>query len=212
MAARYTLKKYPKAKTVSELGRKYLSKSYLQRVKSMLLGQPLLSEIEGMEVHLKFGGEFHKRCLEPLRPCKLMSDEQEEHLDRMVEAIEDNPTFWDIYRSAKNRIIEQENIRGDWGGIIDLRKNKVGIDLKSTSCTSENQFVKSCSKYGYFGEGGLYMKIANLDSFFLIAAMKKPPYKTFTIDVADYPLEMAEGLEELEALTYLVKHYELVEL
>lgn len=197
---------------VENLGKRYLSKSYLHRVKSMLLGEATLDDKPDMQVHLKFGNEFHKRVLEPWRRYSLMTDEQEEALDNMVESVEDNETFWDLYRSSKNRIIEQEIIKGDWGGFIDVRKNKVGIDLKSTSCNSEADFIKSCNKFGYFGEGGLYMQIANLDSFFFIACQKKPPYNTFTIDCADYPVEVSEQLEELRTLTYLVKNYEFVEL
>ena len=92
---------------------------------------------------------------------------------------------------------------------IDIQANKLSLngDIKTTSATTERDFLKSARKYGYFRQAYVYQKITGYEEFVFFVVSKKPPYEVFILDVLGYPEDMAYAQEETKFLLELYKKY-----
>lgn len=181
----------------------YISNSGLGEIKRVLLnGPPFL----GDEIHLHFGSEVHKRFLLYKKSKFKFTAEQEADINGMIEALDKDPFVSRIVSSA---VFEKEYIRKVEGVnvkvILDIKgvkKNRgIGADLKTTSCSTHQAFVKSAlEKYDYLRQGKLYKEAEKLDDFYFIGIQKRKPYRVFIMDVSDYAKEEAAAWEEAKFL------------
>jgi len=188
----------------------YISNSWLSTIKRELLGQPAFSGGEGF---LDFGKELHRRFLEPKTEMDVSlklrwTDEQEEKCNDMVARLWDVPLLKEAWKRSEKEVTYTKDVHGVKAlGILDMKYNKIGIDLKTTWTKTRVSFVKAASRYDYFRQAQLYTKLADLDSFIFVAISKDPPYDVFELHCNDYPEEMDLGEKELEFLINLHKRY-----
>jgi hypothetical protein len=200
------------AKGPEDIGRKYMSNSYLGRVKNQLFGIP---PFEFPPDFFVFGDQFHKRILldESEFEKKILTDEEEERLAGMTEAAN---RFIPLQEILDHKDVEKE-IRCDtddpeWLGMmgyLDIKHGRRGVDLKSTSATSYAGFVRAARKYDYFRQGVVYKKIGPLDEYIIAGVQKKPPHQIFWLDVDCFEPEMLLAERETKLLLHIIKHYEL---
>lgn len=87
---------------------------------------------------------------------------------------------------------------------------KVAIDIKTTSCTTQESFVKSMKTFSYFRQGAMYMDLARIDKMWYIAVSKtkdrfgKYPVFQFAIKRGDENYNW--GKAEYSKLGYLYYH------
>jgi hypothetical protein len=82
--------------------------------------------------------------------------------------------------------------------LIDrLCSDRRGVDWKSTSCLSAEQFQRDCLKYGYFLQAYHYSMVADLSEFWFVACSTVKPYPVWVFKVGDEA--MAYGKEQWEA-------------
>jgi len=188
----------------------YISNSGLSEIKRVLLnGPPFL----GDEIHLHFGSEVHRRFLLYKKSKFKFSAEQESDIRGMIEALDNDPFVSKLVDSA---VFEKEYIRKVEGVnlkvILDIKgvgKMKgIGADLKTTSCATQQAFVKTAiEKYDYLRQGKLYKEAEKLHSFYFIGIQKRKPYKVFIMDVADYAKEEQAAWEEAKFLIEFFKQF-----
>jgi hypothetical protein len=73
-------------------------------------------------------------------------------------------------------------------------------DLKSTTCTSEEDFRSCMVQYGYHRQAAFYMDPLDCKRMVFIAVNKKHPYATFTIALDETDPLISQGRKEIEFL------------
>lgn len=177
-----------------QLGKFHVSNSYLGTLKSLITGTPMF---HGKEEYLEFGRELHKRVLEPWKPWKILSEEDERKLAAMVDALKSHPGFGKKLKTMHheiefNRVLYQ-------GGpvvnmILDLFDIGDGDDLKSSSTASEEAFIKSALRYDYFRQAWMYATGCRLDTF-AFWGCEKTEYspRIYKLPVMDFCEHLQEG-------------------
>jgi hypothetical protein len=94
----------------------------------------------------------------------------------------------------------------DFKGKMDAINHEMRAigDGKSTSARTLEQFLESCTKYGYWRQAYIYMMLSGYNTFFFWGISKFKPHNTFFVNVADYPMEMANAAIEV---TWLCGEY-----
>jgi len=184
----------------------YVSNSSLTTVKKLLTGQSLFF---GDEKFLHFGSEIHRRILEPETPqVHFYEGEEEEHLTNMKQAALGDHLLRLDYKRTKKELIKFGYINGmKFKAIYDMLSEPllIGADLKSTSTTTFEAFVKSCIKYDYFRQAWIYINLLGLKEFRFYALQKRPPYSVFVLNPMDYPDELDKAESETLMLIEVVK-------
>lgn len=82
-------------------------------------------------------------------------------------------------------------------------------DLKTTNCTTQEQFEKSCLKYDYFRQGALYMRLYGINRFILVGISKKN-FKVFKVamEIGDEKFNL--GNSSLSHLAYLYHYHKIL--
>lgn len=93
--------------------------------------------------------------------------------------------------------------------LLDVEQPHVstGTDWKSTSCVSEQDFIKKALAYDYVRQGKLYKKARKLKHFYFIGIQKQPPHQIYIMDVSRYKDEELYAEQEIKFLAYFFKHY-----
>ena len=185
----------------------HISNSLMSDVKRIVLGQQLFS---GGERFLYFGSELHRSILEPETAMDdfHFTDDERLLLDDMYQQGAAHEGIQKALKCAKTERILFADIEGVRVKVILDIHNEIkhfGADLKSTSCTTEKAFLKTCTKYGYWRQAYIYMSVAKLKSFKFFAMSKKGKCPIFEIDVANYPVQMAAAKRETIMLISIIK-------
>jgi hypothetical protein len=93
--------------------------------------------------------------------------------------------------------------------ILDLDQQHLdtGADWKSSSCKTEQDFVKKAILYDYIRQALLYKKARNLKHFYFVGLQKQPPHQVYIMDVKQHEAEQFYAAQELKFLLYFYKHY-----
>lgn len=179
----------------------FIRNSYLSTVYRAITGQ---AQFLGKEDFLKFGNELHKRDLQPHLAKDILTEKQEAMLKSMLQRLADDAQWQNVKRGANLEIVDFVTLYGvRIRGTIDVDQFRVkhGEELKSTSCTSEKQFIEASRKYGYFRQGHVYTKMKNYRSFGFtgIEKREKNP-RIFRFVCQDFPHYMQEGEEQARML------------
>lgn len=179
----------------------FIRNSYLSTIYRALTGQ---AQFFGKEEFLKFGGELHKRDLQPHLEKELLTPAQELRLTAMLRALAEDPHWQNVKRGANLEITDYVTLFGvRIRGTIDVDQQRLkhGEDLKSTSCTSEKQFIESSRKYGYFRQAWVYSKMRGYKTFGFTGIEKSNTNpRIFRLVVQDYPHYYQEGQEQARLL------------
>ena len=171
--------------------KEYISNSYLSVLERELYGKPQLSFNNRA---LVFGGELHKRLLKPKEKKHKLSIEEEALLIRMMDSLKSDKKLTQQMRGAiLERVMIQEVAGQRVKVILDIEKRKKSQDIKTTSCTSENQFLTKCREYHYFTQAWLYTEARKLKQFEFVAISKKKACPIFRVLAQDYPILLQEG-------------------
>lgn len=170
-------------------------------LKKALLGE---SQFFGNERFLVFGNELHKRLLKHDEKRRKMEPDEELLLANMLDALESYSPLQRYMKGAKLEKIHVVPIdysyaepKMQWVKVIlDIEKKKVGVDIKTTSCTTEDAFIKAARKYSYPKQGWMYSEARKLDEFIFVGCSKKPGNKIFEYHLNDYPHDKQQGMEE----------------
>lgn len=181
-----------------------LSNSALASVLRELTGEPAFF---GDEKYLIFGNELHKRLLEPEEELLILDDTQEDLLDEMVATLKKHPLMV-MEDGDQNEIDCHGKIKNTpFHGFLDKKRGKLGVDLKTTSVTTEAAFLKSADKFAYWRQAYIYKKIAKLTDFVFLAASKKNTSRIFEIHTVAYPRQMRRAKFETEFLINVIHKY-----
>ena len=209
----YTMKVYARHPIIfipEPPSEEFIRNSYLSTIYRALTGQ---AQFMGKEEYLKFGGELHKRDLQPHLEKEILTEAQELMLEAMLDKLRSDAQWQNVKRGANLEIVDFVEIAGvRIRGTIDVDQFRVkhGDDLKSTSCTSEKQFLEASRKYGYFRQAWVYTQMKGYKSFGFTGIQKKEKDpKIFRFTVQDFKEYYQEGEEQarmlLEAFSTLYK-------
>jgi len=117
-----------------------------------------------------------------------------------------------VQKLMQNVVCEKTDLTMLLGVLIqftpDAVSNEVtGLDLKTTVCTDENEFIEKAFEYGYFRQGETYSQAKSLKAFYIIGISKIYPHRVFIISLANYKDYVSYSKEELKFLLYFYKNY-----
>lgn len=165
---------------------------------------------------------MHYRCLERKKgKWKPYDDDESKAMTGGVKAVLKNKLFLQYYRGAIiEKKIKHPNAFGIFGmhGTLDINnKRLMGVlDLKTTSCVTEEDFIEKAIKLGYPRQGVCYEEFSgNKETIFLgiskknIGTEKKPEYPLFIFDLNNYSAEKEAARQEAEFLLSFYKEFGL---
>lgn len=158
-----------------------------------------------------FGSALHEQQLEKKKEIKV--DKKSQGLiNAMMKALDKTPLVRKLMASS----VKEEKLFTTIKGIliayildINCKAEKIGADLKTTSCTTLEKFIEKAIEYGYFNQAVTYIIAEKLKLFFFIGVTKEKNPKVFIISVTDpqFKQEMTYAREELEFLLYFYSLY-----
>jgi len=190
---------------------KNTSHSSLEVIKKYLLGQP---QFFGNEGYLLFGSALHEVFLQGIRDnyYKQLSKEDRVTVDAMVRRLNNNPIVVSLMRNSTREHKFSVRLNKVLTTCIldakqpDLRR---GFDLKTTDCSTQQQFENSMRQYGYIRQGLTYKLAARLKFFYFVGIQKVAPYNIFIVDLHDkkFATDLLYAEKELQFLLYFYKTY-----
>lgn len=189
------------------------SNSTMGACKTFLLGQ---EQFAGDEKYLIFGRVLHEHL-------KFIEDVLYRHED-FVNLTEVEQTWLlgcckaarenSIVKRLLIKSVREKKLYTEIDGvrlafILDVEQEHLGtgMDWKSSSCKTLNDFVKKALLYDYIRQGLLYKKSRNLKHFYFIGLQKHPPHQVYLMDVKQHEGEELYAAQELKFLLYFFKHY-----
>lgn len=175
-------------------------------------GSPFL----GGERYLVFGTEFHLRALKRRKGVWQAYDETEDDaMKGMVKTLLNCKLFTDNFNGATiEKLHKNPKAFGIHGmhGTLDLKKPKRGgkriIDLKTTSATTEEEFIQKAISLDYPRQGIVYEELDNRrpddECYFIgvskknIGTKQKPKYPLFIMDLNNFQNEKRISTNEAE--------------
>lgn len=185
-----------------------INNSGLGRIKRILTGgAPFL----GSPRVFQMGTEFHYRCLNRKKGKWKPIDEKEKgSMEGMVKSIHTCKLFLKLLPGST---VEKKIIKPQAFGIHrmhgtpDLRKRRVGLDLKTTSATTEEEFIAKVFELDYDRQDVVYEELADLDEFYFIGVCKenmgtekKPFYPHWVVDMNNYEKQKQIAEEQAKFL------------
>jgi len=202
-----------------------INNSGLGNIKRWLCGIP---PFLGAQRFLLFGTEFHSVALERkhTKIWKTMDDPEKFQINGMHKSLMQCKIFTDNHPGAIiEKLWKRNNIMDIWGmhGTIDLYKKRTGrrivIDLKTTSETTEEGFIKKAIKLSYPRQGVVYELLPDAkpaDEVYFIGISKmnigtpeKPIFPHFIFDLNNYAKEKRYAQNEAEFLLTFFSKYGL---
>lgn len=92
----------------------------------------------------------------------------------------------------------------NWKCKTDAELSNEVFDLKTTSAKTEKEFLQACEKFGYFGQGYVYLELTGAKAYTLFGVSKKVN-EVFTIQLSKEQIEA--GKEEVERLLTNIDHF-----
>lgn len=202
-----------------------INNSGLGRIKTILCGK---QPFGGDERFLHFGSEYHRLSLTPKqKPEKVWvpyNEDEKLAMGPMVKATLKHPLF--IEFMSGNPRVEQLIRQPDRFGIhamhgtLDISKDftrskRRGLDLKTTSATTEEEFIKKAIKLDYVRQDVVYCELDDLTEpmLFLGCCKKnmgtklKPYHPLFVFDPNDFKKERDRARDEAEFLLTFFKRF-----
>jgi hypothetical protein len=178
----------------------YVSNSRLNVVWNMIHGHAIKP---ANPENFKFGGLFHERSLEPENYDA--GNEYHERVTAMHKAAGNNIVFKSVLENPNTRkeyafYFMHERTKQMCKMKVDATLLSSVYDLKTTACTSIEEFKISMIEYGYHRQAAFYLDPLDAKRFVFIPINKKHPYKTFTFPLMYNDPIVQQGREEIEML------------
>jgi len=175
-------------------------------IKSMILGYEVTLGIS--KDFQQFGTYVHEMLFLGRSKIKL-SHEEHVRATKMLNVLRTNKT---VQKMLKNTVCEVTvktklkgvNIQFTPDAVQDKKK---GRDLKTTVCSTLEDFIAKAFEYGYFRQGETYSQAAKLNEFVIIGIQKQKPFKVFIVLCSMHKEKMEYSKNELEFLLYFYKNY-----
>lgn len=118
------------------------------------------------------------------------TDEELKQNEIMFNKLKQHPVYksiLDLNPSFQTEIYEDNFIFDNLPGVgfkakLDLFLKGWVIDLKTTACTSQQQFEAACEMFGYFRQMILYMILTKSKKSTIIGVSKAKPYNVFIVN------------------------------
>lgn len=191
-----------------------INNSGLGVIKRMLCGLP---PFLGGERFLLFGTEMHTRSLlnkkgkgkEKWTPY---NTEEEVSMVGGEASLKSDQRFQSLKKGAIiEKWIRKDNAFGIHAmhGTLDInnKKLKLVVDVKTTSCETEEDFIEKAIKLGYPRQGVVYEELSGNTASLFVGISKKAPFKTFYFDLNDFQAEKQLAKQEAEFLLTFFKTY-----
>jgi len=177
---------------------------------TILTGLRGLPPKPAFSAHNNFGSATHEQYLEDKVELEVTVEEQE-LINEALEKLRKHPLAKQLYKDSVREDKKYKKLHDVlMSYILDIHKPKerIGADLKTTSCVTQQDFVSKAKDYKYFRQAATYSLLENLKLFFFIAVTKtRHKVKVFILCAHDHPEEMAYAEQELKFLLYFYKHY-----
>lgn len=185
---------------------KNTSYSGLESLRKYIFGLP---QFKGGESFLKFGNGLHEPFLQnKWDTYKELSAWEKQLIDLMLVKLAEHPVVQKLMRGAKCEDKKYKKLMGVlMAYILDIKNNKIGADLKTTSCATYQECLKKAIEYGYVKQGRIYMRLENLTEFYFIFIRKQSPYDIYIISYKELKPFEKYADAELEFLLYFYKKY-----
>lgn len=190
------------------------SNSSMGATKNLLLGN---RQFVGNESYLVFGSVLHEQLQfiegHPYHVSEkvyLLSHDEVGNLIGILNNAQKNSIVKKIIANTTREQKVYHEIEGvRVAMLLDLEnpKLKMGADWKSTSCSTEQDFIKKAIAYDYIRQAVLYMWARGLKKFYFIGLQKCAPFNIYIMDVGRYTEEIAYSLQEIKFLLYFYKNY-----
>jgi hypothetical protein len=200
-----------RAGIVSGSSLKNTSHSSLEVVKKYLLGQP---QFFGNEQYLTFGSAIHEVFLQGIRTNYYAQLEKADRVtvDLMVRKLNANPIVVSLMRNSTRE--HKFSVRLNkvlTTCILDAKQPELkrGFDLKTTDCSTQQQFEETVQRYGYVRQGLTYKLAAKLKFFYFIGIQKCAPFNIYIVDLdaAKFKTDLLYAEQELKFLLYFFRNY-----
>jgi hypothetical protein len=194
---------------------------YIKRI--MTGGAPFL----GGERYLVFGTELHLRALKRRKGVwKAYDQDEEDAMKGIMKSLMACKLFTDNFQGATIEQLHKKPMAFDIHGMhgtLDLKKPKRGgkriIDLKTTSCATEEEFIKKAIALDYPRQGVVYEELDNPrpddECYFIgcskknIGTKQKPKYPLFILDLNNFQNEKRTATNEAEFFLTFYDQYGL---
>ena len=200
----------------SYYGRKEVSNSDLSELDKYF--RPL-SEVFNIEAAYRFGNLIDAMITEPHRCDHIrmkVDDEQFSEEDwtkskLMLNAFRKNEFCRSVLKIAKGQsVFINPSLEINYEGMsftlpmrckYDLWSGSFGVDVKSTTATSQQQFEDACHHFGYLRQRAVYMELSGANKDMLIG-ISKTNFKIFTIAInrGDYKHKL--GYQQFSELAF----------
>jgi len=129
----------------------------------------------------------------------------------MDKALKNNPIFshfWALKPDYQKEVYKRVKFKGyelNMKAKLDFYIPGIVSDLKSTDCTSQMQFEPMVEMFGYHRQMVLYSILTGCERAIIFAVSKKKPYNVFVVQMKRGDNLWAEGLKQLNFLSF--KYY-----
>lgn len=185
-----------------------ISNSDLTEFRNYFFGRPNFKPQKAFD----FGTALHEMILEPKNPIQApdyVDMDLVQHLSQQVRA--DKFCQWILQFASKEQVhlFTDPNTELNCKTKLDLNfKNRLIVDLKTTSQTSYERFVKTCLDYDYDRQAAFYLDSVGAKRFIFIGIAKKAPHGLYIFE-ADRDF-ISSGRKKYQALLRKWKEYDYV--
>lgn len=185
-----------------------ISNSDLTEFRNYFFGRPNFKPKKAFD----FGATLHEMILEPKKPLQapeFVDMDLVQHLSQQVRA--DQFCQWILQFASKEQVhlFTDPSTELPCKTKLDLNfKNRLIVDLKTTSQTSYERFVKSCLDYDYDRQAAYYLDSIGAKRFIFIGIAKKSPHGLYIFE-ADRDF-IAGGRKKYQALLRKWKEYNYI--
>jgi hypothetical protein len=185
-----------------------ISNSDLTEFRNYLFGRPNSKPQKAFD----FGTALHEMILEPkklIQAPEHVDMDLVQHLNKQVRT--DKFCQWILQFASK----EQVHLFTDSSTVLPCKtkldlnfKNRLIVDLKTTSQTNYERFVKSCLEYDYDRQAAFYMDSIGAKRFVFVGIAKKSPHGLYIFEPNRDFIE--GGRKKYKALLRKWKEYDYV--
>jgi PDDEXK-like domain of unknown function (DUF3799) len=183
-----------------------ISNSDLTEFRNYLFGRPNFKPQRAFD----FGSVLHETILEPKNNIIVPDSVDLELINYLAQKVKDDRFCrWVLQYASKEKV----NLFND--PTTDLRckskldlvhRNRLIVDLKTTSQTSYERFVKSCLDYDYDRQAAFYMDSIGAKRFVFVGIAKKAPHGLYHFEADRTFIET--GRKKYKALLQRWKEYD----
>jgi PDDEXK-like domain of unknown function (DUF3799) len=185
-----------------------ISNSDLNEFRNYLFGRPNFKPQRAFD----FGSVLHETILEPkklIQAPESVDMDLIQHLSQQVRS--DKFCRWILRFASKEQIhlFRDKSTGLNCKTKLDLNyKSRLIVDLKTTSQTSYDRFMKSCLDYDYDRQAAFYMDSIGAKRFVFVGIAKKAPHGLYHFEADRTFIET--GRKKYKALLQRWKEYDYV--